>query len=51
MKTYNNYGVLMNSLETMKFDLFKQTLKFGLNTITKDERFKIATTWILNYRQ
>ena len=47
---YNNYGVLMNGLETMKFELYTSGLSFGMNTLTKTQRFVVADRWIKKHR-
>lgn len=46
---YNNYGVNMNGMQDMMFWQHIQTLGFGMNTISKKERFDIAEKWLVNY--
>jgi tetrahydromethanopterin S-methyltransferase subunit F len=45
---FDNYGVKMNGSQTSRFNSYVNNLKFGMNTITKNERFEVANNWLKN---
>ena len=42
------FGVKMTELQEMYFGKYVQTLEFGMNTKTKEERTEIALNWLNN---
>lgn len=49
MKKSNYYGVEMTSIQEMKFNQYIQRPEVpSMNTLTKEERFELASTWLEN---
>lgn len=48
---FNNYGVIMNSVCTMRFNRYLNNSPIKMNTISPIERRKIAQDWLNNYNK